>query len=371
VVGEIRAGASSPAPLKPGEAAEIMTGAALPAGADAVVMVEYTARRGDSVEVQRGVSSGDNFVPRGAEARQSQVLLPPGTRMDAAAIAVVAMQGHTRVQVFARPAVAVLCTGDELVKPPAQPGPHQIRNSNSYSLAAQVSGAGGSPVLLPIARDDAGELRRLIVEGLQADLLAVTGGVSMGKYDLVEQVLTELGAEFFFTGVLIQPGKPVVFGRIPVSGAAAPGRSLQRANTGLVGDPGRSPQRAKTGLVGDPGRVPPAAWKYFFGLPGNPVSTMVTFDLFVRPMLDALSGAPPQPLSFVRLPLRAAVSTATGLTRFLPARTVGELGAAQVEMVGWHGSGDVAAQARADCYIVLPADREYFAAGELINVLLR
>jgi molybdopterin molybdotransferase len=203
-----------------------MTGAPLPVGADAVVMVEHTSvadRPADrAVEVGRSVRSGENFVPRGAEALAGQVLLDRGRRLDHAGIAIAATVGKSRVQVFRKPRVAVLSTGDEVVEIEATPGAAQIRNSNSYSLAAQVQNAGGEAVRLAIAPDERGRLRSLIEDGLGCDLLLLTGGVSMGKYDLVEQVLGELQAEFYFTGAEIQPGRPIVFGSCG-GGGRAPG----------------------------------------------------------------------------------------------------------------------------------------------------
>jgi molybdopterin molybdotransferase len=157
--------------------------------------------------------------------------------------------------------------------------------------------------------------------------LLLAGGVSMGKYDLVEKVLSDLGAELFFTGAQIQPGRPVVFGRVRK--------------------------------------------KYFLGLPGNPVSTMVTFDLFARPVIEALLGARPQKLVFLHARLSTEVKTKTGLKRFLPAVLSGEFEDAKVELVGWHGSGDIASSARANCYLVIPPDRDRIPAGEWMPVLLR
>ena len=336
VIGEIRAGAALDPGLGPvasGCAAEIMTGAPVPAGADAVVMVEYTSRQGDRVSLQRAVAAGENVVPRGSEARRGDVLLPRGMRMTPASIAAAAAAGKAEVRVHQRPRVAILSTGDELVEIAAEPGENQIRNSNSYSLAAQVKAAGGDPAQLAIAPDQREPLRRLLEEGLAADLLLVTGGVSAGKHDLVEEVLSQLGAEFLFTGALIQPGRPVVFGRAP--------------------------------------RRPGADATPFFGLPGNPVSTMVCFELFARPVLDALSGAPPAPLQFVKARLKSEVKTRTGLTRFLPAVLSGEFEEAEVEMVRWQGSGDVAGAARANCYLVVPPDKEKLAAGEMVSILMR
>jgi molybdopterin molybdotransferase len=336
VMGEIRAGGALDPGLGPvasGCTAEIMTGAPVPAGADAVVMVEYTSRRGDLVKIERAVAAGENVVPRGSEARRGDVLLPRGMRMTPAAIAAAAAAGKAEVRVHLRPRVAILSTGDELVEIAAEPGENQIRNSNSYSLAAQVKAAGGDPAQLAIAPDQREPLRRLLEEGLAADLLLVTGGVSAGKHDLVEEVLSELGAEFLFTGALIQPGRPVVFGRAP--------------------------------------RRPGADATPFFGLPGNPVSTMVCFELFARPVLDALSGARPAPLQFVKARLKSEVKTRPGLTRFLPALLSGEFEEAEVEMVRWQGSGDVAAAARANCYLVVPPDKEKLAAGEMVSILIR
>ena len=316
-----------------GECAEIMTGAAVPEGADAVVMVEYTDSAGRTgmsaphrqVEIQRGVAAGENVVPRGAEARSGQVLLSAGTGMTPAAIAIAASVGLAELEVFRRPRVAILATGDELVDVAASPLCHQIRNSNTYSLAAQVSRAGGVPVPLPVAPDEESRLRRLIEQGLECDLLLLSGGVSMGKYDLVEKVLGDLGAEFLFTGVAIQPGKPTVFGR--------------------------------------------AHDKYFFGLPGNPVSTMVTFELFARPMIEALSGGSPSPLRYSTARLKSEIKAKTGLTRFLPALLTGEFGKVEVELVRWQGSGDMVATARANCLAVIPPDREKIEAGENIAVM--
>jgi molybdopterin molybdotransferase len=336
VVKEIKAGAAPQDirfTLQPGEAAAIMTGAPAPPGADAVVMVEYTARQADRVEISKGIGSGDNIVPIGSEARRGDVLLPAGSRLGHAAIAVAASVGRTSMTVHPRPRIAILATGDEIVDVASAPGPNQIRNSNSYSLATQVSAAGGEPLILPTAPDEPRRLRELIEEGLTCELLLLSGGVSMGKYDLVEQVFDQLDAEFFFTGAKIQPGRPIVFGR-----------------------------------VASASRTPPV---YFFGLPGNPVSTMVTFELFARPVIEALSGLTPHKLVFLRARLKKDIQARTGLKRFLPAVLSGEFEGTEVELMDWHGSGDIAATARANCYVVTPPDREHVPAGEWVPVLLR
>jgi len=328
VIAEIKAGVAPqdlPAEVHSGQAAAIMTGAPTPSGADAVVMVEYTSQRGSRVTITRGVSSGDNVVPVGSEARAGDVLLPTGTRIDYSAIAVASSVGKDSLRVFRRPQVAILATGDEVVQIHQIPGPNQIRNSNSYSLAAQIQKAGGEAKILAIARDEAHHLRSLIQQGLECDLLLLAGGVSMGKYDLVEQVLAEFGSQFFFTAVQIQPGRPIVFGR--------------------------------------------ARGKYFFGLPGNPVSTMVTFDLFAKPLLEALAGMAPRKLVFLHARLKSEIKTKTGLKRFLPGFLSGEFEQVEVELARWQGSGDVASNARANCYIVLAADRNRIAAGEWVAVM--
>jgi molybdopterin molybdotransferase len=335
VIAEIKAGekpANLPAAIRMGQAAAIMTGAPVPDGADAVVMVEYSSPHGNRAEISKSVQPGENIVPRGAEARAGSVLVEPGRRLNDAAIALAASAGKSEMRVYKRPRVAVLSTGDELVEVDMVPGPTEIRNSNSYSLAVQIQEAGGEPIRLPIAPDEPKQLRDLIEQGLAADLLLMTGGVSMGRYDLVEQVLSDLHAEFFFTGAQIQPGRPVVFGRC---GA------------------GEKPAT------------------YFFGLPGNPVSTMVTFELFARPMLEALAGTSPRKLVFVHARLKSEVKVKPGLKRFLPAILSGEFEDSEVELVPWQGSGDIAATARANCYIVIPEHREIMRSGEFVPIVLR
>jgi molybdopterin molybdotransferase len=332
-IAEIKAGATpeqSLVKVGPGQAVEIMTGAPVPEGADAVVMVEHTSRSGETITVSRSLTAGHNVVPMGSEALHGDTMVARGARVNHAIVAIAAALGRTQLAAYRPPQVAILATGDEVVDINLQPGPNEIRNSNSYSLAAQVQAAGGKPVLLPIARDEPDELALLLHKGLEADLLLITGGVSMGRYDLVEQVLASFEATFFFTGAQIQPGKPVVFGEVQSAEGTTP----------------------------------------FLGLPGNPVSTMVTFQLFARPLLDALSGARPQPLSFAQAIVKSEFASKLGLTRFLPAHLAGTTGRPEVELVRWQGSGDLMAAARANCYIVVPPDRERFPAGEAVTILL-
>ncbi len=318
---EIRAGQRSEAALNAGEAIEIMTGAPVPPGADAVVMVEHCMREGDWVRIGGAVEQGANIAPRGSEAREGDAPLVRGSRLDYPGIAWLAANGLGSVPVFARPRVAIVSTGDEIVEIAETPEPHQIRNSNLWSIASQVTRAGGAAVRCPIARDTKEHTRVVIEQSLDCDMLLLSGGVSAGKYDVVESVLADLGAEFFFDRVLIQPGAPLVFGRV--------------------------------------------RGRFFFGLPGNPVSGMVTFEIFARAALQILSGATETPLPFTLARLASAFRHKPGLTRFLPAR----IDQCEVAPLKWSGSGDIASLCRANAYLVAEPDHPDYAPGDLIQVL--
>ncbi|HEX3374663.1 MAG TPA: gephyrin-like molybdotransferase Glp [Edaphobacter sp.] len=336
IAGQIRAGEQwQGEALEGGAAIGIMTGAPIPEGADAVVMVEHVERADGAIRRvgERTIRSGENIVRRGSEARLGQVVLPVGTRMKSAEIALAAACGSSVLTVFRRPQVAIVATGDELVEIDAVPEPQQIRNSNSYGLASLVARAGGDAVRLPIAPDRRAKLEETMRSARRCDLMLLSGGVSMGEYDLVEEVLERLGAEFFFTGVRMQPGKPVVFGHL----------------------------RAAEGL----------AAQFFFGLPGNPVSTQVTFHCFVEPLLRAMAGAVVEGPRFAQATLAEDAAPNPALMRVLPARLTADRVRPEVRLVGWQGSGDLAANARANCYAVLPPEKERFAAGDVITILLR
>lgn len=325
--GEIKAGDTVTEALAAGTCVQIMTGAAVPKGADAVVMIEYTQREGELVRFERAAQAKQNIVPRGSEAQAGQTILKPRMRLGFAELALAAQVGTVQLQCAKRPRVAILSTGDEVVLIDQQPGAFQIRNSNSVSLAAQVRIAGGEPVTLGNAADRVEDLGEKIGRGLKEDALVLTGGVSMGKYDLVESVLKTLGAEFFFDAVAIRPGKPAVFGI--------------------------------------------CQGKPVFGLPGNPVSTMVTFELFVKPAIDLLSGAEAHPLPLLEARLAEALNERPGLAHFLPALIEWRGPVAEVKALKWQGSGDIAALAGANCFLVVPAEREKVPAGERVSVLLR
>ena len=325
VIGEVRAGETFAGRVGPREAVEIMTGAPVPEGADAVVMVEHCIRRDDgSISTDRTSDPDANIAPRGCDARAGTVVVSRGTRIDYSAVNWLATTGLARVMVFTRPVVAVLATGDEIVDVESTPATDQIRNSNAWSLAAQVRRAGGIPLMLPVARDIQADTRALIERGLdEADMLLLSGGVSAGRYDIVEPALAELGARFFFDRVKIQPGQPVEFGK--------------------------------------------ARGKFFFGLPGNPGSTMVTFEILARAALDLISGASDAPLPMTLARLTQAFRHKPGLTRFLPAYVEGE----EVTPIAWQGSGDVPSLCRANAFVVANEERADYAAGDTISVMLK
>ncbi len=321
IVGEVRAGTKFDAAIGPGESVEIMTGAPVPAGADQIVMVEHAQRVNGGFSTGRPANMGEFINPQASEARAGETILATGKRLGFADIAWLATVGRSEASVYPLPRVAILATGDEIVDLAEVPLDTQIRNSNAYSLAVQVRRAGGIPEILPVAPDEIDETRRLIQRGLQSDLLLLSGGVSAGKYDLVEQVLADLGAEFFFDRVRVQPGQPLVFGK--------------------------------------------AQGTFFFGLPGNPASTMVTFEVFAQLALCLLGGEPHPalPLSFARLTQDFAHKP--GLTRFLPA----VLNCGDITPVAWKGSSDVPSIVKANAFLVADAARETWAAGDMIGVL--
>jgi molybdopterin molybdotransferase len=323
VVGEVRAGERASHIVRSGEAVEIMTGAPVPAGANAVVMVEHVEREGDLVAVGARAERGQFVNPRAAETARGETLVRQGKRLDYTDIAMLATVGAATVEVFARPSVAIIPTGDEIVPVEALPQDHQIRNSNVYSLAAQVRRAGGTPVMLPVALDEYEHTKSLVLRGLRRGLLLLSGGVSAGKYDIVERVLADLGAEFVFDRVLIQPGQPLVFGR--------------------------------------------AAGRFFFGLPGNPASTIVTFEIFARAAVELLGGECHPVLRTPWARLTKPFRHKPGLTRFLPADWSED--GAELTPISWHGSSDVPALTRANAFLIADAGREEYQAGDPMRVL--
>jgi molybdopterin molybdotransferase len=316
VVGEIAAGRVPDRALGPGEGIMIMTGAPLPPGADAVVMFERTRDAGDgTIEAAGPLAPGQNAMRRGSEMRAGELVLSPGDRLTPPRLGVLASVGRASAGAIPRPRAAILATGDELVDPAQAPGPGQIRNSNGSMLAGLCRGAGAVARELPIARDRAEELRERLRDGLREDILLVSGGVSAGRYDLVPAALAEVGVEAVFHKVRVKPGKPLWFGAGPARGDR-------------------------------PGAL-------VFGLPGNPVSGLVSFLLFVRPALDALAGFghhPPRPAScrlsrpFAHRGDRPTYHPARWVD---PSRTI-------AEPLAWAGSGDLLTVAKADGFVAFP-----------------
>jgi molybdopterin molybdotransferase len=327
VVGEVRAGQWPEVEVGPGQAVRIMTGAPVPRGATAVQPVEKTRPLDEfRVTVLVPVEEGAHVAPRGCEVKKGDTVLARGRLVDGAAVAVLAATGHPCVRVGGRPRVALLVTGDEIVAVGKTPGPGQIRNSNGPAVAALARLAGAEVRLLGVAPDREEATEKAVRAGLDADVLVVSGGVSAGDYDLVEPVLEAAGVSFFFTGVAVKPGAPLVFGR--------------RGDT----------------LV--------------FGLPGNPVSAQVTFELFVRPALLLMQGARVVARPRVAVELQAPLRNRSGRKAHAPARVRWEEGRFVARPVPSMGSGDLVAHARANALVVLDAGRTEAAEGETAEAVL-
>jgi len=328
VIEELPAGRMATRSLGEGQAARIMTGAPLPEGADAVQMVEKTepARGGAWVRVLETLASGTHVAPRGRELKAGQRVLAPGDFLTPARVGVLAGVGHGAVLAHRRPRVAVAPTGDELVSWDAIPMPGQIRNSNGPALAAASRQLGAEVTDLGVIRDDASALQQCLHLGLASDLLLLSGGVSMGTYDLVEDALDREGVEIFFRKIAIRPGKPAVFGR---------------KGSCLV-----------------------------FGLPGNPVSSLVIFQVLVAPALRKMQGVERPEGRVLEAILESPVSQHTGRIAYLPGtlRFSGE--SARILPIPSSGSADLPAYSRANALLIVPADRDRVEAGEKLRVLL-
>jgi molybdenum cofactor synthesis domain-containing protein len=332
IVGEAAAGQGWRGSLQAGEAVRIMTGAPLPAGADSVQQVELTRELdgGATVEIERATTPGQFYVPRASEISKGATVLRAGEEINAAKMAALAAFGYAEVAVRRRPRVAVLATGSELVPVEARPAADQIRDSNSYSLAAYAALAGATVERLPFAGDDPELLRRLSAEAAErADVLVLSGGVSMGVYDFTKTALRALDAEIFFERVALRPGKPTVFARLP---------SAQRP------------------LV--------------FGLPGNPVSVSVTFNLFARTALRAMLGVTEPSFVLERAVLARNAKGAAERASYLPATlTTDEAGRLVAEPLKWGGSSDFVAFARATALFIVPEGARMAQAGSVVEVV--
>lgn len=327
VIGEIAAGAQFEQRVNAGEAVKIFTGAPVPAGADAVQKVEVTRANGRAVEILESVAAGQFITPHASEVASGEIVAEAGREIGPAEMAVLASFGYASVKVGRRPRVAVMSTGSELLDVSSKPSGAQIRNSNSYTLAAYADRAGAIVDMLGTVEDTPEATRNALIRAADnRDIVITSGGVSMGDYDLVKAALKEIGAEIYFDKVIIRPGKPIVFARC-----------------------------GKT---------------FFFGLPGNPVSTSVTFNVFVRPAIRNMQGEASPALPTVSAQLSRIVRDSSSRRSYLPARLFIEEGRAMVEPLKWGGSSDLVAFMRANSLIVVREDVHEIAEGELVDVML-
>jgi molybdopterin molybdotransferase len=327
VIGEIAAGAQFDGRVSAGEAVKIFTGAPIPAGVDAVQKVEVTRSNGQTVELLEPVKSGQFITPRASEIASGEIVAEAGRFIGPAEMAVLASFGYASLSVGRRPRVAVMSTGSELVDVSAKPAGGQIRNSNSYTIGAYAEEAGAIADILETVEDTPEATREALSRAAEShDIVITSGGVSMGDYDLVKAALNEIGAETYFDKVIIRPGKPIVFAR--------------RDNT------------------------------FFFGLPGNPVSTSVTFNVFVRPAIRQMQGETSPMLRTVMAHLSRNVRDASSRRSYLPARMFVEGGRAMAEPLKWAGSSDLVAFMRANALIIVKEDVHEIAEGELAEVML-
>ena len=326
VVGVVGAGESRMPHLGPGQAAQIMTGAVVPSGADAVQMVEKTLRDGDVVEILESVRPGENVALRGSEVKKGDVALTPGRRIGPSEIAVLATFGCGHLDVFKSPTVSIFSTGDELVDVDQKPDFGQIRNSNALMLWAQCRRLSLDARILPCVPDQPERIRESIRDGLASDLLILSGGVSMGEYDYVHKVLRDFGVEIFFHKAAVKPGKPLIVGKY--------GNRL------------------------------------IFGLPGNPVSSMVTFEVFAKPAIRKWMGIEEPSPFLVKAELQQDVQQIPGRLFFKPARTISTEAGLQVEVIETRGSSDIVGFAESDSLLLFPADQSFLSAGSTVDVIL-
>jgi len=328
IVAEIAAGARADRKLGPGEAARILTGAPVPEGADAVVMQEHTQVAGDALEVREPVAFGDHIRRAGSDVSPGTFIAGPGTRLHAAHIGMLAALGRTQLEVIARPRVAIMATGDELVEPDRLVDDGRIVSSNSYALQAAVIEAGGSPVLFPIARDEPEQIAAHFRQALRCDVVVSTGGVSVGDRDWIKLVLADLGGDLKLWRVRMKPGAPLAF----------------------------------VTLEGRP----------VFGLPGNPVSTLVTFEQFVRPALLRMQGHERLFRPVARARLGAAYAKSPGRAHFVRVMLEEKNGVLHAQLASDQSSGVLLSMVRADGLAFVPEDSGDVPAGtELAVILLR
>jgi molybdopterin molybdotransferase len=326
VVDEIPAGRMPTKTVTSGCAARIMTGAPVPSGADAVVMVEDTSLDGDRVSIGAAPEVGDSVRRRGQDVREGAIVISAGRRLRPADVGMAASLGYAELEVGRRPRVGILATGDELIDVDEPPQPDRLYDVNSYAIAAQVAEAGGSPVALGIARDTRASLRDSLARLDGLDAVVVCGGVSVGKFDFVKDVLTDLGMVMEFWRVAMKPGSPMAFGSIG-------GRPV-------------------------------------FGLPGNPVSSMVTFEVFVRPALLRMAGAGVLGRPAVAAELAEDVEAPAGKTHFVRVRLWRDGSRLRASPTGSQDSGVLTSMVRADGLLIIGQDTRRIRAGQTVDVRL-
>lgn len=335
VIGELTAGKTTSQVVRSGQAIQIMTGAPTPQGADAVVPVELTETNGAGqviIQLQSPLDVGTNIIPAGQNMRQGAEIFRPGHVVRPQEIALLAEMGYDQVTVHPKPTIAILATGDELVSIAETPGPGQIRNSNATMLAAQVRAAGGVPVVLDIARDFREDLQGKIAQGLECDFLCLSGGVSAGKLDLVPSELAAAQVEQVFHKVAMKPGKPIWFGH-------------------------RQPNDETSNC-------------YVFGLPGNPVSSMVCFELFVKTAMRRFAGRSSPKPQLHEAQLKAEFLQSGDREVWFPSYVEIKNGELVVTPTGWKGSSDLRSTVDANCSVRFPPGEQKFSSGQTVQVLL-
>lgn len=326
IIEDVPAGTMPSKTVGPGEAIRIMTGAPVPRGADTVLKVEETEPTADSVRVFKAEPQGANIRPQGEDVKKGDCIIAKGTRIRPGEAGMLAILAKSFVFVYQRPRVAILSTGDELADLDERFSEEKIINSNSYGIAAAVQEAGGIPLLLGIARDTPAALKEKISQGLNADILVLSGGVSMGDYDFTKAVFRELGADMHFWKLAIRPGQPLAFGKIQ--------------------------------------------GKLAFGLPGNPVSSMVTFEQLVRPVLLKMSGCRSYGRPVLQAVFQERFSKRTDRRHFLRGILTREQGVFKVRTTGAQGSGILTSMVKANCLIDVPVEVERLNPGDEVTVQL-
>ena len=328
VIEDIAAGYMPTIKVLCGQASKIMTGAAVPEGADAVVKVEETEdlSANNRVKILRAIDRGRNISKMGEDMKVGQVVLHKGMPIRPQEIGILATVGKARVEVFPTPTVGIISTGTELVDVESKPSTAQIRNSNGYSLAAQARRLKVDIEILGIVKDTKEDISRIMHRGLQKDILILSGGVSMGEYDLVGDVMKDLNTQIYFEKVALRPGKPVIFGK-----------------------------KDKT---------------LIFALPGNPVASFVTFELFIYPAIRKMMGFPTLHRTTVKASLEVEILVKRKRREYRPALLRMHNNQWFVSPVEWHGSADLLSTTRANCLLIVREDAEKLSVGQLVDVIL-